>query len=413
MKFLVLDQGIFVEVSNGLSQNGKHEVRYYTNWEKSQPQHSDFAPGVNFDNLEKAEKFWENIEWADCIVNFDCFDQDAISFLRKIYPKKSIFGSGDGEIIENDRWYVKKLLQQIGLPLQKSYHIIGVTKLIEFLKTHPKVFIKTNKFRQDCESFFAKDYKFVEHRLNSLKVKYGALSDTIEFIAEEKLDTEVEIGFDGFFDGNEYLDTCLLAYEVHKEFYVGKVMSFKDIPQCVKETMDKLKPTLRKLDYRGAISTEEKVFSQSKHYLLDICARLQSPASVGYPKWFKNWPEIVYKIGKKESVKIDCPYKYVGAVFLDSEVAQNESVYLDIKNNDRDKVKFVSACQSKDSYYGVKGCKTVAVPISEGNTWQEVINGLKSNSDLIDCDGLSKDNVSYIDKIEEIIKKGESVGINF
>lgn len=413
MNFLILDQGIFVECSNGLSRNGKHEVRYYTNWEKSQPQHSDFAPGYNFENLQKVEKFWENVEWADCIVNFDCFDQDSIDFIKKIYPNKSVFGSGAGDVIENDRWYLKKLLQQVGLPLHKAYRVIGLTKLREFLKTHPKVFIKTNKFRQDCESFFAKDYKFVEHRLNALSVKYGALSDTIEFIAEETLDTDVEVGFDGFFDGNEFLETCLLAYEVHKEFYVGKVTKYAELPNCVKETMEKLKPTLRKMDYRGAISTEEKVFSQDKHYLLDICARLQSPASVGYSKWFKNWPEVVYKIGKKEKVEIKCDYKYVGAVFLDSEVAQNESVYLDIDKKDKDKVKFVSACQHNGDYYAVKGCKTVAVPIGEGNTWQEVVKALKANSELIDCDGLSKDNISYLDKIEEVIKKGESVGISF
>ena len=53
MKFLVHDEGIFVEQANGLSDKGRHEVHYYCEWEKSEPSACDFEPGVNFEYLIK------------------------------------------------------------------------------------------------------------------------------------------------------------------------------------------------------------------------------------------------------------------------------------------------------------------------------------------------------------------------
>lgn len=413
MKFGVYDQGIFPEVSNALSQKGKHEVTYFTNWQKSQPQHSDYAPGENFDYLKKEKYFFPFVEKMDCLVNFDCFDQDMFEFLKKVYPNKSIFGSGKGEILEADRWKLKKLLQSLGLPMHKAYHIIGISRLRKFLKDSPDKFVKTNIFRQDCESFYAKNYKFVEQRLNALEVKFGSLSDTIEFIAEEPIKTDVEIGFDGFFNGNDYIDKCFIAYEYHKQFYLGMQVDYNKIPKCLKETMDRLKPTLQKMDYRGALSTEEKIKSQKEHYFLDICSRLQSPASAGYGEWIKNWPEVVYKIGKKEKVSINCPYKYVGALFLETDQAKDECVYIDVKPENRDKIKLISACKHGDDYYAIKGCKTVAVVVAQGNDWKKVIEDLKKNCDLVDADGLNKDVSDQLKKIEEVIKNGEALGINF
>ena len=375
MKYLVLDQGIYVEVSNGLSNGGKNSVIYTTNWEKSNPSHSEYAPGVNFEYLIKEKNFFKWVEGSDCIVNFDVFENDCIEFLRKQYPNKSIFGAGSGEILEHDRWKFKQLCKELGLPQNKSYRIIGIKKLREFLKSNPDKYIKTNIFRSDVESFYAKDYDFVEQRINGLQVKFGSLSDTIEFIAEEPINTDVEIGFDGFFNGNDYINECFLGYEYHKEFYLGKQYKFNELPSFIKDTMTKIKPTLQKMDYRGALSTEEKIVSKEKHYLIDWCSRLLSPASVGYTEWIKNWPELVYKIGKKDKVSLDCPYKYVSAIFLESDLAKEECVFLNIK--DRERVKVMSACQMNDKYYAVKGCKTVVIPIGHGNTWQEAIEDLK------------------------------------
>lgn len=413
MKILCIDQGIFVELCNRLADGGKNEVRYYCNWQKSQPQFSEYAPGTGFEYLKKEKYFWDSVDWADLIVNFDVLDADIITYLRKIHPNKSIFGSGQGERLEHDRWKLKKLIASMGLPLQKTYHIIGVSKLREFLKTHNDVYIKINIFRQDIESFYAKDFIAIEQRLHSIDMCFGPLADTIEFVAEECIKTDVEVGVDTFFNGNDYTDKSFMAYEYHKSYYIGKVIQTRDLPEPLKETMKAFRPILQKMDYRGALSTEEKIVSLKQHYFLDICSRMQSPASAGYVEWIKNFTEVIYKIGRKEKVNLDIPYKYVGAVFLDSKRGRTEYVHIDVKKEDRDKIKFFSACQVQDKYYGVKGSETLAVVIAQGNSVDEVLKGLQKNAELVNADDLNKDIMQQIDGIKKVIADGQKIGIQF
>lgn len=411
MKFSVLDQGIMVTQSQALSANGKHTVKYYSNWQRSEPCFSDFQPGMGVEHIEKVKNFFDTVEESDCLVNFDCYDQDSIEFLKNKYPNKSVFGSGRGVWIENDRWKLKQLIQKLGLPLQKSWHIIGVPKLREFLKSHPNVYIKTNLWRSDCESFHAKSYDFVEMRLNALMVKYGAMADTVEFIAEEMLDSKVEIGVDCFFSKTDYLDQCFLAYEIKKEWYLGLNTTVRDLPPKIKLWMDKLKPTLQSFDYRSGLSFEWKVMEDGTCYLLDICARLLSPVSVAYPKWIKNWPEAVYRIGKGEKIDLNIPYKYVAAIFFQSELGKDENVMVDVK--DLEKVKLMCFSKNNGKYYSVKGAKTLAIAVSEGKTWQECVENLKKNAESVDADELDKSKLDTVDNIKEVINAGTKLGIIF
>lgn len=413
MKFLVLDQGIFVEQASGLSDKGRHDVKYHSSWEKSEPCSSDFEPGINFEYLKKEKDLFKWIDWADCIVNFDVYENNIISFLREKYPNKSIFGSGKGEWLENSRWRVKKWIKEQGLPLQKSYLIKGVNRLRDFVKEKPNHYIKTDLFRSDCESFHAKNYKMVEGRLDGLMVKYGVMADDINFIAEEMLDTDVEIGFDGFFWGEDFVQECFMGYEKSKELILDKKFNISDLPKECKFWLDKMKSLLKSLDYRGAISIEWKCF-KGTWYALDICARSMSPGGAGYPQWITNWPELVYKIGKKEKVSMKTDYRFISAIFLESKRSEEQDVFLDFKKENRDKIKLMSACQNKEGdYYAVKPCKTVAIPIGSGNTWQEAIESLKDSCELVDADDLDKGNVGQLDELKKIISNGEKIGISF
>lgn len=420
MKVCVIDQGIFAELAESLSDNGRNSVVYLPNWTKSHPQFQDNCVGQNFGHLNKQNSFYAEdgtnwIDWCDLIVNPDCFDNDWIRLFKKEYGKtKSIFGSGAGEALESDRWKLKKVIKNANLPLQKSYHVTGVDKLIKLLTESPNKYVKINIWRGDMESFFAKDLKSVEAKLNRLKTCFGPLADEVDFVVEDVIDTDVEIGFDGFFNGIDFVPTCFMGYEYHKFFYLGKVVKFKDIPPSIKETMTALKPTLQKMDYRGAISTEEKIVSQKEHYFLDICSRFMNPGGICYGDWIKNLPEVVYKVGLKQSVDLQCPDAYVGCILLDSPDAKEEYVYIDVKKENKDKIKIFCPFQTKDkSYYQVKGCTSTIVVTATGSSPKDVIDKLKKYAELVDCSGLNKDVINEMDVMYDIIKKGVSVGIAF
>ncbi len=406
MNFLVLDpSGLFTEHANGLAKGG-HKVRFWTQFNYA---FRDYAIGLDYGKLEKILYWSDHVAWADCIVGFDVRLQDVIGFLREQFPHKSIFGSGKASKLEDDRMLLKNFVEMAGLPIQNYETVKGITALREYLKNHPNVYVKTNIFRDDCESFYSKDYQTVETELDQIADHLGAHKEQYDFVVEDTIETDVEIGFDGFFNGTEYLTPYLIGYEYHKNLYIGKVV--EELPPGLEATMDKFQPLLKKLKYRGALSTEEKIVTQEKHYLLDFCARLAHPFTAGYTEWIQNWPEFIHDIGLGKDTQPAFRAKYVGAFTLKSHKAND--LYLKVNIKDKSKVKMVSAMGNKKGEYAVPGEDHIAVVIAEGDSPEAVMKEIKKNAELVDANGIDKDALNGIDKIFEIIKQGKEVGIDF
>jgi hypothetical protein len=257
MKFLCLDLGLYVEQCAALSNGGKNEVLYWTPWQTAFPRYQDYAIGKDFEGMKKVLYLFDHIEEADCIVNFDVHFNDLIAFLRKKYPEKSILGSGKGERLENDRWGLKKIIKELKLPLQKSTKVTGITQLREFIKKNPDQYVKINIFRQDISSFHAKDYKTSELLFDEIESAFGPFKEKFDFVCEQNIDTDVEVGVDIFTNGKEYIKPYFVGVEYSKSCYIAYVTNEFPIP--LKETMDKFLPVFRNLNYRGAISSEEKI----------------------------------------------------------------------------------------------------------------------------------------------------------
>ena len=411
MRILVIDEGLYVTQAEALSDNGKNEVVYCTNWQAVSPEYKNYAPGVNYKKLKKELYFFDWIEKADCVVNFDVPDNDLIAFLKRTFPKKSIYGSGHGEKLENDRWKLKEWIKTLGLPLQKSVKITGITALRTHLKTNKDKYIKINIFRGDRESFYSKDAEMVDLILDKLALVYGPHKEEIVFIVEDLIDTDVEIGCDLFFNGPDYLTPMIIGYEYHKNMYLGKVVD--KLPKPLQETIDAFKPLLAKIDYRGAISTEEKIKSEKEHYFIDLCARIPNPLGTGYPIWIKNWPELVYKIGKGEAVKPNIPYKYLGAIALKTKEALTDYVRIDIKKGKEGQIVPIMCCMHDNKLYACKGNDEVVVLVAGGQSVDDVLKQLKDLGQYVEAEGLDKDTLNGIDKIKDIIAAGKKVGIDF
>lgn len=411
MNVLAIDiQGIYVEQCAALSNKGKNTVRYYTAWESSQ-KFEDYCAGLGFEGLEKVLFAAEHYEWADLIFAPDVTGQDTIAFLRKIYPKKSIWGAGMAFKLEQDRWGLKKVLRDIGIKTSASEKIKGVTKLREYLKKNKDKYIKINVFRGSQESFYAKDYAHSEMILDEIESAFGPMKENYEFIVESAINTEVEIGADLIFNGNDYLKPYIYGYEVHKGMYFGKATD--KLPPQLEKDVQALKPVLKKLDYRSCISTEQKIVSKTESYFLDITCRLPNPLCAIYNEYIENWPEVVYKVGLKQDVKLDIKFKYFGSMPLNSYHGQDYWLALDVKEEDRAHVKFYCVTKDNGKYYSVRGTEKAAIIVYAANTIDEVIAGLKKYTSKISAYGLDKDSVDGIDKIKNIIAEGKKVGIDF
>lgn len=412
-KFLCIDSGIFVEHCNALAKNGKNEVLYWTPWETSYPAFEDYAPGEGFGYLKKVKYLFEAIDQLDkekdIIVNFAVGNNDLIYFLRK--NGYICLGSGKAEHLEQERWTLKKMLQAAGLQVNHAVKIKGTKNLRLYLQTNKDKYIKVDTFRKDIESFYAKDLESVDLLIGDIEAFLGPFKDNFEFIVEDSIHTDFEFGVDTFFTGGEYLKPYFLALEYQKMSYIAKVV--EELPPVLNETMQKMKPIFTKLDYRGPMSTEEKIVNEKEHYFLDFCARLLYPASAFYIEAIRNWPEVVEAMARGKNIRLDVREKYWGAVPLSSSHAKKHWLTLDFPIELKKYIKLCVASKINGKYYGVKGSEIIAVIVAGGNSIQEVIEKLKKYAKEISAYGLENASVNSLDKMEKIMNDAKQVGIFF
>ena len=417
MKFLVNDAGIFTDIAASLSDKGKNDVILCSPWQSVYPSWKDFAAGVGMKGVRKQDKhgnpllFWEQVESADCICNFDVGNNDQIGFLRKMFPKKSIWGSGRGERIEADRIFLKGIIDALELDQVPHKVIKGITALKAYIKSNPDKYVKINVFRGDMESFHAVSEEDNRADFLKLELTLGPNAEDTLFIVEDMIDAKAEIGYDGFFAKTDYADKCFCGIEYAKNLYLAKVFDYEDLPAPIFDTMEALAPVLERVDYRGAISTEERIVSLKEHYLIDVCSRLPSPLSALYPEFIKNWPEFVYRTGLGEPCPLDIDVKYVGAFALSSMRGKEEYLPINVKESDRDKIKFQSVTMHDGKYSGVKGNEIIATIVASGDTKEEVLEKLKDYAKLVDAPGLNTDEINGINIILESFNAAKSIGI--
>jgi hypothetical protein len=398
--------GLFPVHAEALSDGGKNDVKYHTFYNY---RYEDYAIGKGYGHLDKILYFFEWLDWADLVVDFDVRGNDLIGWIRDNFPEKSTFGSGWGCKLEDDRLMLKDFIKSFGLPIQPYVHVKGITNLREHLKKNPKKYVKLNIFREDMESFYAEDYDSIEMTLDQIADAFGPHKETYDFIVEDLIETDVEIGFDGFFNGVEFLKPYLIGYEIGKNLYIAKAVD--ELPPALEETRVAFTPLLQKLDYRGPISWEEKIISQKEHYILDWCSRLLHPGSLLYTEHIKNWADMVYQCGLRKNVRIEYSNNYVGAFCLKSSKAINQ--YIKVNIEDETKVKPNMVVGNKKGNYATKGEDHVAVVIASGDSVEEVLEQLHENAEGVEGDGIDKDPLKGIDDILDVIEEGEEVGIEF
>ena len=407
MKYLVIDSGLYVTLASALSDNGRNTVYYYTSTSTPFPTYKEYAPGDKFEHITKIKYFWDYVDTVDCIVSFDVGDGDLINYLRTKYPDKSVFGSGLGERLENNRQGFKKVLESLSLPVVPYIVITGMTKLRKYLESNPKKVVKIDMFRGDFETLICPDYDTVKQVLNDRSPLLGLYAEECEFLVEDMIECKCEAGLDGFFSGGMYVPFSY-GIEFEKNLYIGKVT--QEPPEVLMETMDAMAPVLNELKYNGAISTEERIVSKSLHYFIDPCMRVPLPLGVLYSRFITNWPEFVYAIGKGEPIEPQCEYSYVGAFALASPHAREHFTLVQIEKGHEADACLMMACQAENGeYYAVKGQESVVIIVAGGDSPKQVIDKLKDNAQYVKAFNLEDDAIKGIGSALDSIDSAKEV----
>ena len=427
--FLLYDFGLYVEHAARLARDG-NKVKYFVESSTAFPVFSNYAPGKGIPGIEKVDEFFEHVDGADVIMFPDVDSGDMCDFLKG--SGYTVYGGGDaGDDMENDRFAMKQLQFDLGLPTQKVIMVKGIemvkkylreglssgeyeqvkgqTDLDKFLKQKGNVFVKLNKYRGDMETFYAKDYESVSTILDYIDVSFGPFKDIYDFVIEECKEG-VEVGFDCFFNGKEFLKPYLWGYEKHSA-YIG--VYSEEIPAPMKRVMNILAPYLEKINYKGAFSVEMMIDKDNQPYLIDITSRFPNPLSLIYTESIMNYSDVIYNIALGNSVRLEIKDKYVGCIPLKSNYALDHYIQVDIPPEIKDDVKLSMGCQYKGKYFGVKGMEVVATPIACEKTIDEVVSKLNELVPQVCAHQLQKGNMGDIYDITETIETGEKLGLKF
>lgn len=432
LNFLVLDAGLFTGMSNSLAMGGLNKIFYHSNWSGDAfPKLQDFAPGTGYEYIIKIKRLYTEIDFnaeesptvdatgekIDCVINFDVGRNDEIEDIKRRYPELSVVGAGVGEILEEDRVGLKKICKKLGLDVNEYVVKTGIDALIEYSKKEKDIYAKIDIFRQSMETHHIESFEQAEKEqfFEKLKVEFGPVfSKTVPFVVEKAIDSKVEGGFDGWFcPSSGWMGKCFCGYEISKGPYLARVRDYDDLPKPILDTMNAFIPVLKALDYRGFVSTEEKICKDGKHYLLDWCSRLLNPGSAIYPFAIKNWDELNYSIGKNKNFKVETEFKYYGALPLWSEEGKNSYVHIEVEPKYKKNVAFNGICSDGKDFYSIKGKEFMVTLVAGANRWQDVISQLKELVDHVKFEGLEKSYASMLDRFEGTIKEGNKLGLDF
>lgn len=409
-KCLCWDVGLFTEHCVRLARDFG-TVWHFSPYQTDFPLFRDAIIGEGMEGLTKTLDFFEHKDEADLVFVPDVHQGGLIEDLRK--QGKVVFGGGRGEELELYREVAHQIQKEIGLPIQPYIVLEGVDAVEEYIKKNPKkkLFVKIDIFRNNLESLKSINYKSSKIVLDNVRATLGPFADSFPFVIEDEIEGDVEVGFDLFFNGKEFLKPYLYGYEYHS-VYEG--VWTETLPAPLKLVADKITPVLQKYNYRGAISCEMILGKDKKPYAIDWTTRFASPMSVFYTESIKNFSEVIWAVANGETIRIDNSSKYVGILPLDSDYAKDHWLEISFDPKLRNVIKLRCAAKHKGAYYGVPGLSGVVVLCAFDNVLNKIKDKLMDLTGKVEAYRLEQEELSGgLDHIKEVIEKGRQIGLAF
>jgi len=459
---LIYDYGLFTEMAVALVKDFK-QVFYYVPWQSDFPSSLNQKIGQDFDGIIRIQDFWDYVDKVDLIVFFDTYSEDLVSYLRN--KGYRVWGAGQAEQMELERWEMRKAQQEIGLPAQDTLRIKSLQDLItyfrgirrrveeltgkhdinfenaifnqlkkkydnfskdyytgknkiklakEWFEGAENKFVKSN-MRGDIETFYAPNYDDSLSKFNALSEAFGHRTDAkeIEFVVEDRMEG-VEPGFDGIQINGEYLDPTMYGYEAKGAGYIGKICRYQELPQPIQELNKKLTFVFQKYTPTASFFSTEFIIGEDKQpYLIDPTVR--NPAPVGsaiFSALIENLGEILWYGAQGIKVSPVMRYKYAAGVAFESEWADEHELEIEFPPALRPWIKFRKAYKKGDKYYVVPGFTSICSVIALGNSIPEVIDLVEKRAKQVQAYELQTGTGGLLKCVEEI-NEGKKYGINF
>jgi hypothetical protein len=405
---LFIDTGIACAHAQRIAEDVAN-VWYFTPVFHGFPKVEDYANGYGLPGVEKVMRPHKYIEKADLIYFGDIGNGDWADLLRS--QGHTVFGPGEqGEELEFNRYKARQIQDKLGLPIQYTARVKGLSKLADYLGKNKDVYVKPHIFRGTKETTHVSNERIANTLIKKLGARLGPMAEEITFICEDPVKGAIcEPGFDIVFNGKEAIKPYSFGLEKDGPY----LMHYRDdLPSSFQKTLDRITPLFKKINYRGAFSDEELIVSPRKSYPIDFTCRWPFPLSTIFCETWKNYTEVIFKVAAGEDVRIDNIAEYAGCLPLKSEEAEKDWLWVDINKENEHHVRPIFGCQTKDGSHAVKGYAAALNLVAWGDSVKSVADQLKDLAHEVDAHDMQVE-YSCLDDIIEDISKLEEIGVTF
>lgn len=268
-KPLIIDNGMYVNLAVRLAQ--ETECAYFSAWHSAFPVSREFAPGSGIENLERVD---DPITYmlegnASHVIVPDLYLNDYERLARRM--EIPVFGAAEGNRIETDRWFLKQLLDQAGLPVIATHEVSGLDAVRKLLEADPSRYVKVSVFRGDMETKKGRDFLT---QYDSLKARLGPLGDQMRFLVEDEIPDALEVGIDTFVLNGAFAAVSIIGVESKDAGYFGTLAD--TMPALFKPTVVALSDYFARENYNCFFSNEMRVRGDDV-YMTDATCRIPSP----------------------------------------------------------------------------------------------------------------------------------------
>lgn len=409
---LVIDNGLFFHFAEVLSR-GFGKVLYWSPSITAFPKSNSRRVGSGFPNVHRVDERFEHFDEADILVYPDVgYGGEQVYWRNK---GKAVWGSGYGEGLELERARTKKLLSRIGLPVGPYQVVNGLSSLRLHLQKHPNVWVKLSAMRGDAETFCSKSYELIEPFLDDLEVRLGPIAREQEFVVETQIDSDLEIGYDGYCVDGKFAKTGIVGIEVKDAAYIGSVQEYEKMTEFLKVPNKALGETFKKYQFRGLYSSEVRIGKDKTGYLIDPCCRAGSPPSEVYVEMYSNWADVVWGGSHGEMVEPKMVKKYGAELMLESTWAETKWQAVKVPKEIQQWVKWKMPCVIDEQQYVIptdNKMSLIGAVVGLGDTPQLAIKQCLKHRELIQGYSLHSENDSFDEALEKV-EVARKMGVNF
>ena len=386
------------------------EVLYWTPSDASFRRARNLLPGIGLAGVERIDDLFDNVDRCDLLVFPDVGEAGLQTHFRS--RGMPVFGSGDADRLERDRGFLKKVCAQLDIQTAAGVGIQGVAALRKMLQSDGSLWVKLSWFRGDGETFEYQGPVISRDILNEIEMKLGPYGSLAEFVVESPIADDdgpcVEIGLDKFCADGNFPSAGLWGYEGKDKVFVG---STARLPDRLRRTQERLRPALKALGYRGALSTETRETNDAS-YFLDFTGRFGSPPSELQSKMITNLAKILWGYANGEVVEPDFRARYGVQLVMRSSTYEERPIAITIDRPDRTAIHGHCNIDGVDWAVSMNEIAEMGAAIGLGNTMEDAHDEAIEVAESIKGTGVEFD-AGALTKALETISEGEKLDIRW